>query len=953
MEADQGVAIKPPLYVVLIMGKTANGTPVHATGFLVDAKGHVATCKHVVCPTADGKPVTELFVDLPYPARQPYAYRVVATSADDLAVLESTVPLDIPVPEPLLHDDRARDIQAGDAVTVWGYSAAEHYTQAQRIDCVVSGLSGPHGRIGLAGNVNPGDSGAPVLDRNLNVIGIAQAKDAKRDGQAMAIPVSLLRTLLREIGVGSGAAADTGADVIFQAPSLPDYSLVGRDPLLHDLKLQLAGGRHVALCFKPGVGKSALATALANDREVRTRFDSGVLWASLNLKPNVLSELKKWGVALGLPPEKMEELDQLQLASDPKADPAQAAKQAIEQWAEALNRQIGARRMLLVIDDAWDLEPAKALLLNAPNCAHLVTTREQAKVAGMLGSSFDVHVVDELSEADGIEFLRQLAPNAVNMFPDEARKLFHAVGGMPQGLLLLGMHLRQVSWSAQRRRISDAYRDIQTNLEKRLEPLHRAIKISYDALPDDETRWALRALSIFRPKPGKFSEEAALAVLRKPASVIDKLHDSGLIETMSRGSDPHSLPYTMHRTIAEFARGLLPKRQAQTLHRRATEYFSKWLKEYEEAEHDPGRYGYQYRYENEPWQDAMDDFLYHLAHAGDTASAILDFSSIYFNAFWWWGCYAEFPFCTRLLQQAAPKRLSAEARRALDLLAAFDAAYPKETARQNGGDWRKVEESLTSLRELGGLDGDVNGLTDNAARYTRALTDIFLAEAFRFGHKDYAEAERLYKDALSLLPVSDWSRPWVLYHLGDLFLEVARYDEAGRQCAECLALAEAAAIRLKDRDNEVIANAYRLRSEVAAHFRRHDEELEGYRRAVLHAYAFQAIPEPPDTYTVPFYRQITGCTARLLQTLHGAEPERALAYCRELRDYWSSYRELAHVAPGAVSEADVETMLRAAATDDLCAYLFPPAPTPDEMHKRGSHYFNEAIAIFNEKLGDS
>ncbi len=952
MEAAERVDIKPPLYVVLITGKASNGAAVHGTGFIVSAQGQVVTCKHVVCPAPDGKPATQLRVKLPYPAEQAYEYRVVATSADDLAVLKSTVPLDFPVPEPLLHDAWERDTQVGDAVAVWGYSAAEHYTQAQRFDCRVSGMSGRHGRIGLDGNINSGDSGAPVLDSKRRVIGIAQAKDAKRDGQAMAIPVSLLRMLLREIDVTPGSAADTSADVVFQAPAPPRHSLVGRDPLLRDLKLQLAGGRDVALCFKPGVGKSALASALANDRDIRSRFDGGVLWASLNVTPNVLSELRKWGAALGLPPEKMEELDSL--ASGAKADPAQAAEQAVQQWAQALSLQIGQRRMLLVIDDAWDLESAMALLLNAPNCGLLVTTCEQAKVADMLGDSFDVTVVDELTENDGIEFLRHLAPNAVNMFPNEARNVFHAVGGLPQGLLLLGLHLRQVSGDNRRRQISDAYRDIQNAPEKWLKPLHGAIKISYDKLPDDETRWAFQALSIFPPKPGKFSEKAALAVLHKPVNVIDNLRSSGLIETMNSGDNPaDDLPYTMHRTIAEFAREKLPSEEAQTLHRRAAGYFSKWLEEYEKAKHDPGTYGYQYRYENARWQDAMDDFLYHEARSGDPKQAILAFGRIYFNAFWWWGCYADFPFCTRLLQQAATKRLSEEARHALDLLAAFDVTYPKETQRQNGSDWRKVEESLTKLRELGGLDRDVDDITEDSVRHTRALTDIFLAETFRFGRKDYGEAERLYQDALSLLPDTDWSRSWVLYHLGDMYLEVERFDEADRQCTACLALAETPAIPLKDRDNEVIANAYRLRAEVAAHFGRHDDVLDGYQRAVLHAYAFQAIPEAPDTYTVAFYRQITAHTVRQLQSLHRAEPARALAYCRELRDYWSSYRELAQVADGAASEADVDTMLRAAATDDLCAYLFPAAPIPDAMHGRGSRYFNEAITILNEKMGVS
>jgi S1-C subfamily serine protease len=44
----------------------------------------------------------------------------------------------------------------------------------------------------LNGDLNQGDSGAPVINANGKVICIAQARDANRNGQAMAIPISLL-----------------------------------------------------------------------------------------------------------------------------------------------------------------------------------------------------------------------------------------------------------------------------------------------------------------------------------------------------------------------------------------------------------------------------------------------------------------------------------------------------------------------------------------------------------------------------------------------------------------------------------------------------------------------------------------------------------------------------------------------------------------------------------------
>ncbi|HET9978550.1 MAG TPA: trypsin-like peptidase domain-containing protein [Burkholderiaceae bacterium] len=940
--AAKGVSIKPPLYVVRVTGVAADGAPVSGTGFIVGEGGHVATCRHVVFVKGAKDAVGKLCVKLPYPAERPYAYRVMAESADDLALLEPVVPLDFKVPEAMLHDDWTRDTQVGDAITAWGYSAAEHYTQAQRFNGCISGLAGAHGRIGLAMDLNPGDSGGPVLDAQRRVVAVVQATDAKRDGQAMGIPVSLLRAMLQRAGL----LAAHSTEAAFGAPRLPDHSLVGRARLLEETKDAIRDGRHVVLCFKPGVGKSAVATALAH--QLRPDFGGGVLWASLNVAPNVLSQLRKWaGEDLKLKADEIEQLDRL----------AGSEAEQIERWARALARHVGDRRMLIVIDDAWELEPAKALLLDAPNCAYLVTTREPAKVAAMLGPRFDVRVVDELEMQDGVALLRELAEQAVDWYPEEAKNVFTAVGGLPQGLLLLGNLLRAAQRTGRRSRIEEAYAKIRNEPADPLRPLHAAIRLSYDHLPGDDARRALRALSIFRPKPDVFTEAAALAVLEQPRRVLDDLEDAGLIESAPRarplaGEDP---PYTMHRTIDDFACAELAAFEpglATELHRRAANHYTRWLEAYERGDAGPASYGTQYRYENAAWQDAMDEFLYHLARAGDPILGIRSFGRIYFSTFWWWGCFAEFPFCTKLLKQAAGKRLSDEARGALELLGAFDAAYPKEGRADRRGDWQQVERSLTELRRRGGLDDDALVAADPGVRHTRALTSIFLAEAHRFGAADEVRAEALYRDALDLLPEGDWSRPWVHYHLADMHCEAGRADAAAQHAAAALALAQADDIALKDRDNEVIANIWRVEAALAA-AREGDDVAPlalACERAVLHAYAFQAIPEPPDDYTELFYRQLVGRVTALLAGLHARASDKAIACCDALREAWASYRRLAEVDGPALDRAALDALLRPGSTDALGAYLFPPPPPAAVKHVKGSRYANQAIMVFNEKM---
>jgi len=81
-------------------------------------------------------------------------------------------------------------------------------------------------------------------------------------------------------------------------PPLPK-AFVGGDERLAELRGRITGGGVLALEGTPGVGKTALATALAWDADVLAHFSGGVLWASLGPSPNADELLNRWAQALG------------------------------------------------------------------------------------------------------------------------------------------------------------------------------------------------------------------------------------------------------------------------------------------------------------------------------------------------------------------------------------------------------------------------------------------------------------------------------------------------------------------------------------------------------------------------------------------------------------------------------------------------------------------------------
>jgi transcriptional regulator with XRE-family HTH domain len=347
--------------------------------------------------------------------------------------------------------------------------------------------------------------------------------------------------------------------------------LIGRDSLLSDLKQRLLSGGDVALTALnglPGVGKTALATQLAYDADVRAHFCDGVLWASLGPRPHILSQLVRWGTLLGIPSHELTD-------------------QSCEAWSAAIRAAIGFRRFLLVIDDAWTIEDTLLCKVGGLNCAYLVTTRLPQLALYFAGNG--ATVVHELSEDDSVALLARLAPEIVVSEACAVRQLVHSVGGLPLALTLIGKHLCVQGHSRQPRRIKSALERLK-NMHERLqlkEPyalverhpslmqgsslsLKSVIAVS-DQFLDEQASMTLHALAVFPAKPNSFSEEAAEVVSAQPAAILDVLSDAGILESSGPGR------YTLHRTISDYALTHAPDPGA---YERFVAYFIEYIEKY-------------------------------------------------------------------------------------------------------------------------------------------------------------------------------------------------------------------------------------------------------------------------------------------------------------------------------------------------------------------------------------
>lgn len=353
----------------------------------------------------------------------------------------------------------------------------------------------------------------------------------------------------------------------------PRHAVVGRVQLLAEVRERLLAGDDVALyAGLPGSGKTEMAAQLAWDEQLMEHFKDGVLWVGLGPNPSeddLASRLSSWALAVGIAPERLNSL--------PDGDAV----------ASEISGMIAGRRLLLVIDDAWDEQPASTFKVGLPGSAHLLTTR-LVRVADDFADSEPV-AVPELDDEAARALLAQYVPEVVRKRPEEIARCLRTAAGLPLALILVGLYLREAAGGARHEldtalaKVADARELFSETLPPLLRErlpegvspsLYAIIKLSDDQL-SPEAQAALRALAVFPPKVNTFSFEAGRAVSGS-AEALDILREYGLAEVI----DPDSERYTLHMAIWEYARETLTD---QSAYRRMAEYFIDYIQRQRKA----------------------------------------------------------------------------------------------------------------------------------------------------------------------------------------------------------------------------------------------------------------------------------------------------------------------------------------------------------------------------------
>jgi hypothetical protein len=237
---------------------------------------------------------------------------------------------------------------------------------------------------------------------------------------------------------------------------------------------------------------------------------------------------------------------------------------------EVLSSQIAAalrnRRLLLIVDDVWQVEHVTPFRVAGQHGAMVISSRLSAVARALAPTATDVYRLPQLTDDAALLLLGRLAPQVVVQFREAARELVADLEGLPLAIQVAGRLLHeemQMGWGVehllaelrgarllQEQAPSDLQGQVTSSTPTIATVLHRSIlSLTEEAL----TRFSL--LSLFAPKPATFDLKAIAALwgADDPRPTVRVLVNRGLLEPVAGGR------FQIHALLVLHARMLLAK----------------------------------------------------------------------------------------------------------------------------------------------------------------------------------------------------------------------------------------------------------------------------------------------------------------------------------------------------------------------------------------------------------
>lgn len=359
-----------------------------------------------------------------------------------------------------------------------------------------------------------------------------------------------LRRTLRRCSDGTLTETDQAVPADVEVPlygfdNVPSQPyMLGRDVFLSDLKERIQAAVTnpsegvFVLRGMAGLGKTTVAMSLIFDREIRSIFTDGILWAALgpDVDPtDIRSMIIGWG-------EKMGRLDMGRISSNDESVRA-------ERMGKELAALLEEKRVLLIVDDVWDSAHTKMFLAGRANNPVVFTTRDRTIAQAATERARNRIELPKLDEAAAWALFEAHAPTVAADFKDESLKLIRELEGLPLSIYVAGVMLQEEWEIGGETEMESLFADLYTG-----EALIRSLRSRGDGHDEEdsvlaviersvnrlseETRRAYALLSQLEAKPATFDISKAAILWRMDESqtgpIIRTLMKRGMLERIDR-----------------------------------------------------------------------------------------------------------------------------------------------------------------------------------------------------------------------------------------------------------------------------------------------------------------------------------------------------------------------------------------------------------------------------------
>lgn len=278
-----------------------------------------------------------------------------------------------------------------------------------------------------------------------------------------------------------------------------------------------------------GVGKSALAVHVAHT--IRDSYPDGQLYANLRAGD-------------GSPVRPDDVLAAFIVSLGHRSDDVPAT---LEARTALLRTVLNGRRVLLVLDDAVNVEQIRPLLPGSADCGVLITARTR------LGGLAALHVeVPAFHPSEAMDLLkRTLGAERVDAEQAAAQEMIEACARLPLAIRIVTARLAaRPHWSLRSlsNRLSNEFKRIE-ELRSGSMTISTVFDLTYRHLPEDQASVLRRAATVASPS---LSLPCAAALLDMPEDdaevLLDALVDQAMLESPTPGR------YQFHALLRDFAR---------------------------------------------------------------------------------------------------------------------------------------------------------------------------------------------------------------------------------------------------------------------------------------------------------------------------------------------------------------------------------------------------------------